>query len=163
MPPISCLPPRGRRGSWRPSVYATGAFWRNLHRRHLDESQRAMVATRVATLQRGDNQYASSEATSQRDAAEILNVSRTSVQRARQVLDDGAPELVAAVERGEVADLLPGGVVGDGMADGGRESGIAGQKGGQAQAAVNVVARGRGAARYGERKRLPGGRDAPPG
>jgi ParB family chromosome partitioning protein len=75
----------------------------NLHRRHLDASQRAMVAGKIATLERGANQHASIEAPSQTAAAELLNVSRPSVQRARQVIDSGAPELVQAVERGDVA------------------------------------------------------------
>lgn len=79
----------------------------NLTRRHLDESQRAMVAARLATLRdgvRSDRQGASIEAAtlSQPAAATLLNVSRPSVQRARAVLDHGAPELVAAVDRGDV-------------------------------------------------------------
>lgn len=77
----------------------------NLHRRHLDESQRAMVAGKLANLERGANQHASIDASTvtQTQAAELLNVSRKSVQRAREVLDHGAPELVAAVERGQVS------------------------------------------------------------
>lgn len=75
----------------------------NLHRRHLDESQRSMVAARLATLPKGANQHASIDAPSQAQAADLLNVSRPSVQRAREVLVNGAPELVAAVERGEVS------------------------------------------------------------
>lgn len=78
----------------------------NLHRRHLDESQRAMVAGKLATLRDGQraDRAASIDAPSvtQTQAAELLNVSRKSVQRAREVLDNGTPELVAAVERGEV-------------------------------------------------------------
>ena len=73
----------------------------NLKRRHLSEEQRAMVAARMANLKQGDNQYkvdASIEAsTSQADAAELLNVSRSSVQRAVAVQRDGTPELIAAV------------------------------------------------------------------
>jgi hypothetical protein len=80
---------------------------KNLHRRHLDESQRAMVATKLATLQNGHNQHshegAPIGAASQLEAAEMLNVSRRSVQRARDVVDHGAPELQQAVERGEVS------------------------------------------------------------
>lgn len=79
----------------------------NLHRRHLDESQRAMVAGKLANLRDGQRAdlAASIDAPSitQSQAAELLNVSRPSVQRAREVLDHGAPELVAAVERGEVS------------------------------------------------------------
>lgn len=36
-------------------------------------------------------------------AAELLNVSRRTVQYAREVLDEGIPELVAKVDRGEVS------------------------------------------------------------
>ena len=75
----------------------------NLHRRHLDESQRAMVAAKIAKLPKGANQHASIEAPSQAKAADLLNVGRASVQRAREVLDHGSPELVQAVERGEVS------------------------------------------------------------
>jgi ParB family chromosome partitioning protein len=77
----------------------------NLHRRHLDESQRAMVAGKLANLKHGQRADASIDASAvtQRQAAELLNVSRPSVQLAREVLDHGAPELVAAVERGEVS------------------------------------------------------------
>jgi len=76
----------------------------NLHRRHLDESQRAMVAARVANLSIGrPPEIASIEASSvsQPDAAELLNVSRRAVQRAKQVLDAGSNALTDAVQRGE--------------------------------------------------------------
>lgn len=77
----------------------------NLARRHLDESQRAMVAARLATLERGANQHkdASIDAPSQSSAASLLNVSRPSVQRARVVLETGSPELIDAVDEGLVA------------------------------------------------------------
>lgn len=75
----------------------------NLKRRHLDESQRAMVAARLATMKQGARtDIASIDAKSQAEAAELLNVSRPSVQRARTVLDNGAPELVKAVEQGRL-------------------------------------------------------------
>jgi hypothetical protein len=74
---------------------------RNLHRRHLTESQRAMVATRLADLKRGANQH--SQGLPIGRAADLLNVGERSVARARGVLQRGVPELVQAVERGEVA------------------------------------------------------------
>jgi hypothetical protein len=78
---------------------------RNLVRRHLDESQRSMVAARAANLAagvRGDYVTAASKeaAVSQREAAKTLNVSRSSVQRARKVIAEGTPELVEKVDRG---------------------------------------------------------------
>jgi ParB-like chromosome segregation protein Spo0J len=75
----------------------------NLHRRHLTESQRAMVATRLATLKLGANQHAQICAPSQRDAADLVGVSRRLVQHARTVVENGSADLVAAVDRGEVA------------------------------------------------------------
>ncbi len=76
----------------------------NLQRRHLSESQRAMAADKIATMQQGARtDIASIEAMSQVQAAELLNVGRASVQRAREVRESGAPEVVQAVERGELA------------------------------------------------------------
>jgi len=79
----------------------------NLHRRHLDEGQRGMVAAKIATLERGANQFTREDAQtcapSQSEAADLLNVSRRTVQTATRVLDDGTPELVAAVESGSVS------------------------------------------------------------
>jgi hypothetical protein len=80
----------------------------NLHRRHLDESQRAMVAARIATMKREDtlkqNQSdASNEATTQTKAAEMLNVSRSNVQRARQVIESVDQEIISAVDAGKIA------------------------------------------------------------
>lgn len=76
----------------------------NLARRHLDESQRAMVAAKLATLKRGQKKEdASIEASSQKEAADMLNIGRSAVQRARKVLENADPELVKAVEQGHVA------------------------------------------------------------
>ncbi len=58
-----------------------------------------MVAARIATLRVGRPENAPIGAITQPEVAEDLNVGRRSVQRARAILDRGAPELVAAVER----------------------------------------------------------------
>jgi N6-adenosine-specific RNA methylase IME4 len=73
----------------------------NLRRRHLDESQRAMVAAKLATLKLGDNQH--SEGLPIGRGSELLNVGERTVARAREVQEFGAPELVDAVERGAVS------------------------------------------------------------
>lgn len=76
----------------------------NLHRRQLDESGRAMAASRLATLADGQKkQGAQICAPSQDEAAELLNVSRRLVQSARKVANEGADELIEAVDAGEVA------------------------------------------------------------
>jgi len=75
----------------------------NLHRRHLNESQRSRIAGKIATMKRGDNQHASIEATSQSKAGEMLNVSRSNVQRAVKYQRDGIPELDEKVASGEVS------------------------------------------------------------
>lgn len=76
----------------------------NLHRRHLDESQRAMVANKVAKLKHGQrSDTAIAVSASQQEAASTLNVSVDSVQRARKVAENGVPDLAEAVERGEVS------------------------------------------------------------
>jgi ParB-like chromosome segregation protein Spo0J len=74
----------------------------NLHRRHLDESQRAMVAVKLATLlQAGNNQHSEGLPTGR--SSELLNVGERSVDRAREVQEHGIPELVHAVELGAVS------------------------------------------------------------
>ena len=74
----------------------------NLRRRHLDESQRAMVAAKLATLR--DGQRADLvEGLPIGRASDLLNVGDRTVARAREVQEHGAPELVRAVERGEVS------------------------------------------------------------
>jgi len=76
---------------------------KNLARRHMDESQRSMVAARIADMRQGQrNDLASIEATSQTQAAEMLNVSRSTVQRAKKVLDSGDQDLIAAVDSGRM-------------------------------------------------------------
>jgi hypothetical protein len=86
---------------------------KNLTRRHLTTSQRAMVAGRIANLesrQRAD--YArklvvdgipTTEIITGSEAAKMLNVSRDSVVSARQILQHCSPQEVQAVEEGRMS------------------------------------------------------------
>lgn len=92
---------------------------KNLHRRHLNESQRAMVAARIVKEKQANsptnNDDSANLRTSAASAADLLNVSSRSVDSASKVLRDGEDELVAAVDAGKakvsaaatVADLPP--------------------------------------------------------
>jgi len=79
-----------------------GVISANLKRRHLDSSQRAMIAADLVTMRQGERtDLASKEAKSQEDAANLMNVSRSSVQRAAKVKSE-APELVEPVRNGHL-------------------------------------------------------------
>ncbi len=80
----------------------------NLMRRHLTTGQRAMTAAALATMTVGGdrgNQYAksqrenSTDAKSNKDAADQLNVSDYSVKTAKAIKRD-APDLADKVKRG---------------------------------------------------------------
>jgi ParB-like chromosome segregation protein Spo0J len=73
----------------------------NLHRRHLDEGQRGMVAAKIARLAVGANQH--SEGLPIGRASEMLNVGERTVARAKEVQERAIPEIVKAVEKGEVS------------------------------------------------------------
>lgn len=81
----------------------------NLKRRHLNESQRAMVAGKIAKLPHGGDRRSDQaanlpvESPTQAQAAQMLNVSERGVRLARSVHEHGAPELVAQVEAGEIS------------------------------------------------------------
>lgn len=75
----------------------------NVNRRHLNESQRAMIGARMATMPSGARtDLASLDAMSQPEAAEEVNVSRISVQRAAVVLKSGSAALIHTVDEGKV-------------------------------------------------------------
>lgn len=80
----------------------------NLSRRHLDESQRAMIAARFANFKKGDNRFTidrpiGPSTITQSEAASKLSVGDRSVKRARKVLETGTPELAQAVDTGKIA------------------------------------------------------------
>lgn len=79
----------------------------NLHRRHLNESQRAMVAARIATLRHGgdrrSDQAANLPVETQHEAADMLSVGDRSVRSARKVQEHAAPEVAALVDAGKLA------------------------------------------------------------
>lgn len=94
----------------------------NLKRRHLNESQRAMVSARIETLAHGQRADLAARdanlhllpefieptpvepvAVTRAGAAKMLGVSQRSAASARKVIEHGTPELVAKVDRGEIA------------------------------------------------------------
>ncbi|MCG7945833.1 MAG: ParB/RepB/Spo0J family partition protein [Candidatus Thiodiazotropha taylori] len=83
----------------------------NIHRRHLDESQRAMVGAKIANLEQGKyhgNQHEKLPANlrgaqTQAQAADLMQVSERSVNKAKKVQKEGAEELIEAVEEGQVS------------------------------------------------------------
>jgi hypothetical protein len=75
---------------------------KNLVRRHLTTSQRAMIAADLATLAHGQRKSDTSIDVSQADAAKLLHVSLPTAQRARKVKENST-ELAAAVRAGDVS------------------------------------------------------------
>jgi hypothetical protein len=80
---------------------------KNLKRRHLDESQRSWVASKIANMPNGGGTYRNAnlhfDGVKIADAAALLNVSHRSIIRATAVRDLGTPELHRAVEQGHIA------------------------------------------------------------
>ncbi len=93
----------------------------SLHRRHLNESQRAMAAAKLANMKSGhaasqrqphemiaenDGVEISTPCISQGEAAKLLNISRSTVIEAKKVLNEStAGEVCATVAQTAVADL----------------------------------------------------------
>lgn len=84
----------------------------NLKRRHLNESQRAMVAAKArelfdeeasARMKAGRPVEGTEKGRSAAKAASTTNVSERSVYSAGKVLKGGSPKLIAAVETGQIA------------------------------------------------------------
>lgn len=80
---------------------------KNLHRRHLDESQRAALGAKLESLEHGGKRKGkpAQDANLQLDrarVAELVNVSPRSIASAKKVMKEGAPELFNAIEQGTV-------------------------------------------------------------
>lgn len=79
---------------------------KNLHRRHLNETQRGVIGARIANMQLGDNQYKTGSANlqthvSQSEAARQLNVSPRMIATVKEV-ERKAPELITHMESGKM-------------------------------------------------------------
>lgn len=83
-----------------PVAYAVST---NLNRRHLKQSQRAMIAAKMATMGEGrPSKTRSNDLFNQDDAAAMLSVSVPTLKRAKYVLDHGSQSLIDAVERTDI-------------------------------------------------------------
>ena len=67
-----------------------------------------MVAAKMATLKRGDNQHLPNGGASTADAAAALSISTRATERAKHVLAHGSDELIEAVEQCQVSVSLAG-------------------------------------------------------
>jgi hypothetical protein len=80
---------------------------KNMKRRHLNEGQRGMVAAALETLSHGGDRKSKDQKVyrplDRKSAATLLNISVPTVKRAARVRKKGSPELIAAVERGEIS------------------------------------------------------------
>lgn len=94
----------------------------NLNRRHLDTSQRALIAASIETTTWGDSKRFSSgekdpkspaksqevnlplgEDVNREQAAELMNVSEASVKRAAKLMEEAPPEIIEKVKSGEMS------------------------------------------------------------
>ncbi|MFC0633274.1 hypothetical protein [Brevundimonas balnearis] len=80
----------------------------NINRRHLTDAQRQMVGAKIGKLPKGGDRreeqtanWRTAPTTAQ--TAELLNTSVRGIERARVVVETGAPELVEAASLGEVS------------------------------------------------------------
>lgn len=79
---------------------------KNLHRRQMSESQRAMVGARIANMRQGERTDLQPSATlpkvSQAEAGKQVGVSERSIRDAVKVIAKAAPEIVKAVEQNKL-------------------------------------------------------------
>ena len=75
----------------------------NVERRHLNPSQLGLIAAEIANLKKGANQHTKQDGSIDlSSAAAMLGVSPKSVQRAKNVLDKAAPDVVEKIRSGKV-------------------------------------------------------------
>jgi ParB-like chromosome segregation protein Spo0J len=74
---------------------------KNLHRRHLNDAQRAFIAARLMNARQGRRKADGSRTTS--EAAALLNVRRVTVTRAKHVLDNADASLIALAVDGRLS------------------------------------------------------------
>lgn len=87
----------------------------NMHRRHLNESQRAMLGAKIIEVYEAEAKKRKGKRTdlaadlstgkkhrSSEDAAKVVKTSPRSVESAKKVMKRGTPELVGAVESGKI-------------------------------------------------------------
>lgn len=98
------IEPRFEKWRGNPGDEAAFVVSVNVLRRHLDASQRAMVAAKIANLPSGQRQVGKfAGVPSQGEAAKLLNVSERTVRTAIQVRDEAPAETIKAVEQGEIS------------------------------------------------------------
>jgi hypothetical protein len=76
----------------------------NVRRRHLKESQRSMIASKLASLPSGQHQAGKfAGVPTQADAAKMMRVSERSVRTARKVQEEAPANLIRLVEVGRIS------------------------------------------------------------
>ena len=73
----------------------------NLHRRHLTESQRAIIAASLVTTRLGDNQHKAHGIDNEK-AAKLFAIGETSIKTAKDVAERAAPEIKEMVRDGKL-------------------------------------------------------------
>ncbi|MFP5078315.1 ParB/RepB/Spo0J family partition protein [Rhizobium sp. YIM 134829] len=100
------IEPRTREYHGREEDIVSYVLSLNLHRRHLTDSQRAMVAAKLANMKVGNPNFGPSPNSANlpnSDAAKLLNVSERSVRTAKQIKAKGEPVIVTAVQAGDMS------------------------------------------------------------
>jgi ParB-like chromosome segregation protein Spo0J len=108
----AAVEPKYREYEGKPEDLVKFVLSMNLHRRHLTESQRAMVAAKLSNrppcIRKGHKArdaggiQPASDPTSD-EAAEMLSVNRSTIIAAKKVRRDGAKEIIDAVEGGNLS------------------------------------------------------------